>query len=164
MYDFGVKGLGALLTPAQLKRLWKLTEAQYREFLAMDLPTIVLSSGEVFHLEQAVDEWSRRKGWIVESIESGRLTPQTVVSAATTLQEDTTGLWHSPDYRVCKDRSATVHNLSKEVAKLVEAFNVCLKEGIAELTYDMLLEKAITLSERSFGRRSGFQKTVSSTP
>jgi hypothetical protein len=55
----GCKGLGDLLTPAQIKRRWKISETQYRELCTLGLPTIRLA-GEPRHPEEAVDEWFRR--------------------------------------------------------------------------------------------------------
>src|ERR1700677_660421 len=45
--------------------------------------------------------------------------PKTVPAFVT---QDTTGLWHRPDYRVCRDSAGIVHNLTEEVAKLIETF------------------------------------------
>jgi hypothetical protein len=56
----GQKGLGDLLTPAQVKRRWKLTESQYQELFKMGLPAIELD-GEPRHPEVAVDEWFRSR-------------------------------------------------------------------------------------------------------
>jgi len=72
--------------------------------------------------------------------------------------QDTTGLWHSLDYRVCKDSAGTVHNLTEEVAKLIEAFNQCLKEGITELSYGSLLDKAKLISEPSLAKALDFKR------
>jgi hypothetical protein len=55
----GCKGLGNLLTPAQIKRRWRISDRQYRELCTLGLPTITLA-GETRHPEEAVDEWFRR--------------------------------------------------------------------------------------------------------
>jgi len=63
--DDGFKGLGDLLTPAEIQGRWKITEDQYRELLKLHLPAIELK-GETRHPEEAVDEWCRRMGWLTE--------------------------------------------------------------------------------------------------
>jgi hypothetical protein len=55
----GRKGVGNLLTPAQIMRRWRISETQYRELCTRGLPTITLD-GEPRHPEEAVDEWFRR--------------------------------------------------------------------------------------------------------
>ena len=56
----GRKALGDLLTPAQIKRRWRISESQYQELCHLGLPTILLA-GEPRHPEQAVDEWFRTR-------------------------------------------------------------------------------------------------------
>jgi hypothetical protein len=90
----GFKGLGELLTPRQLKKRWKITEAQYKELLGKGLPTIELS-GEVRHPEEAVDEWFRRMGWAVEGTEIRPTLPPH--SAVTSQRSVESGQWvHDP--------------------------------------------------------------------
>jgi hypothetical protein len=47
----GQKTLGDLLTPAQIKRRWKITEPQYQELCRLGLPTVKLA-GEPRHPER----------------------------------------------------------------------------------------------------------------
>jgi hypothetical protein len=56
----GQKALGDLLTPAQIRRRWKITEPQYQELCRLGLPTVHLA-GEPRHPEEAVDEWFRTR-------------------------------------------------------------------------------------------------------
>jgi hypothetical protein len=56
----GRKALGDLLTPAQVRRQWKITESQYQGLCKLGLPTVELA-GEPRHPEVAVDEWFRSR-------------------------------------------------------------------------------------------------------
>jgi hypothetical protein len=56
----GRKGVGDLLTPEQLIRLWQITAEQYQQLLRDGLPMIPFEDGTVRHPEVAVDGWMRR--------------------------------------------------------------------------------------------------------
>src|SRR5690606_31508199 len=58
----GVKGLGALLTPGELKEQWKIDGDEYEELLILGLPFIRFTSETVRHPEVAVDEFMRQLG------------------------------------------------------------------------------------------------------
>jgi hypothetical protein len=68
-----------------------------------------------------------------------------IPAAAPIVNQDSTGLWHSDDYRVCKDKAGIPHTCPPFVAKLIEALNVAKKEeGIFELHRVTLLDRAET--------------------
>lgn len=56
----GVKGLGALLTPDELRELWQITDEQYGELIVLGLPALRFQSGGVRHPEMALDEFFRQ--------------------------------------------------------------------------------------------------------
>lgn len=56
----GFKGLGALLTPAELRDRWQIDEHDYRQLLDLGLPRIQLRS-DVRHPEIEVDEFFRQR-------------------------------------------------------------------------------------------------------
>ncbi len=60
--EYGTKGLGALLTPEQLRELWAISKEGYEELLTNGLPTLTFSKGSVRHPEAAVDEFLRILG------------------------------------------------------------------------------------------------------
>lgn len=55
--QFGIKGLGDLLTPEEIKARWRLTEEQYQELRDRGLPTIKFADGTARHPEILVDQW-----------------------------------------------------------------------------------------------------------
>jgi hypothetical protein len=58
----GSKGLGELLTPAEVTARWTLTQSQYAELLRKGLPRIEFADGTIRHPEIGLDEWFRRGG------------------------------------------------------------------------------------------------------
>jgi hypothetical protein len=58
------------------------------------------------------------------------------------LIKDATGLLHSDDYRVCKDKAGNPYTCKPFVARVIEVLNLALKEGIPELDRDTLLGQA----------------------
>lgn len=58
----GVKGLGSLLTPEELKERWKIDGDEYEELLILGIPCIRFTNGSVRHPEVAVDEFMRQLG------------------------------------------------------------------------------------------------------
>ena len=56
----GEKGLGELLTPAQLMERWQITTQQYEELVRRGLPTLQMEDGTILHPEVSIDEWFRR--------------------------------------------------------------------------------------------------------
>jgi hypothetical protein len=65
------------------------------------------------------------------------------------LKRDATGLYHSDDYRVCRDREGNARNCSPVSAKLIETLNLALREGIPELNADTLFWEAMKLADSS---------------
>lgn len=78
---------------------------------------------------------------------------QTHTIAIPIVRQDSTGLWHSDDYRVCKDKAGTAYNCTPVVAKLIEVLNVALKQGISEVNGDTLLKQAKATSTSSLANQ-----------
>lgn len=57
----GLKGVGALLTPSELREAWHISEGDYEELLVLGLPLVRLASG-IRHPEAAVDEFFKHLG------------------------------------------------------------------------------------------------------
>jgi len=55
--QFGIKGLGDLLTPEEIKARWRLNVDQYQELRDRGLPTITFADGTARHPEVLVDQW-----------------------------------------------------------------------------------------------------------
>ena len=58
--QYGFKGLGGLLTPADLRGRWQINCDQYVELCNLGLPLIKFRDGDVRHPEAAVDEFFQR--------------------------------------------------------------------------------------------------------
>lgn len=58
----GTKGLGALLTPDELKAHWRISGEEYEELLIFGLPFVRFGSGSVRHPETSVDEFFKQLG------------------------------------------------------------------------------------------------------
>lgn len=76
----GIKGLGALLTPDQLKEQWQIDDAGYRQLLDLGLPRIQLPSG-VRHPEIEVDEFFRQRAVPINQEESRNSSAERIAGA-----------------------------------------------------------------------------------
>ncbi len=102
--ELGMKGLGSLMTPDELRERWKIGSEDYEELLILGLPILRFGNGGVRHPETAVDEFFRQLGdrnrpvapelvgspyiagrlgcttvWVTEMVRSGSIPPICVV-------------------------------------------------------------------------------------
>jgi len=73
--------------------------------------------------------------------------PAPTALSGSALVQDTTGLWHTPDYSVCRSENGPPINLDPFGAKLMEAFNSWAKQGLGDMWFKTVLDEMDRLTD-----------------
>jgi hypothetical protein len=103
---------------------------------------------ELFRLEPPDEDEGDNPHGVIGSSSAFSTTPIPCRSSAASslVVQDTTGLWHSPDFMVCRDSTGQLHNLDPIAAKVVEAFNSWLSQGLRNVGFLQVLQEMQRLS------------------
>jgi hypothetical protein len=93
---------------------------------------------ELFRLEQPEEEEGRDGGVVAAATFSP--------AVGSLLVQDSTGLWHTPDFSVCRTSLGPPICLDPLGAKIVEALNSWHRQGLADVGFITLLQEMTRLS------------------